>query len=89
MPKPKAPREVFRTSCRDVGPGGTTVVFYLDEGKLRAVWTNENCPYTEDLVDYGDETDRVCEAVDGSNVSFVSQQDLEAALRLLQKGKRG
>ena len=37
----------FSISCRAVGPGGTTVAFYPEKDGLKAIWTNENCPFSE------------------------------------------
>ena len=38
--------QLFSVFCRSVGPGGTTVAFYKTaSGNVKAVWSNENCPY--------------------------------------------
>lgn len=68
-------RKLFSIFCRAVGPGGSSVDFYLDEGGkgLKAVWTNENCPY-------GPADDVTYEAVDGHNVEHISWKALQPLL---------
>ncbi len=66
---------IFKISCRVVGPGGTTVAFYPTSGGLKAIWSNENCPYSE----ADPSTD---EAYDGSNVSIIPWAALSQLLSL-------
>jgi hypothetical protein len=65
--------KVLSVFCRNVGPGGTTVDFYPEKDGLKAIWTNENCPYSA----HDNET---YEAEDGHNVSSVSWEAVENAL---------
>lgn len=71
-------RPVADIDCRSVGPGGTTVRFYPCPTGVKAVWTNENCPY-----DYSGSTNHpeTREASDGHNVSFLSWEELDAMMR--------
>lgn len=63
-------------SCRVVGPGGTTVDFYPTNGGLKAIWHNENCPYTP----CNEET---YEAEDGSNVTHIPWDNLSKLLGVM------
>jgi hypothetical protein len=65
-------------SCRNVGPGGTTVQFFATSEGVKCIWTNENCPYDFDGVTIDEETD---EASDGHNVSMLTWDKLEAMLK--------
>lgn len=61
--------------CRMVGPGGTTVNFYATEKGIECVWTNENCPYTQDGGAYPGQrvitADERGAASDGHNVDVI------------------
>lgn len=41
----KRPQKAFGVFCRYVGPGGTSVDFFIEKEGLKGIWTNENCPY--------------------------------------------
>lgn len=78
-------KRLFSVFCRMVGPGGTTVDFYPAGDKIKAVWSNENCPYEPYGHKPGDDKSswqdvETYEAKDGHNVSEISWQDLEEAL---------
>lgn len=75
-----------------VGPGGTTVVFYSAGDKIKAVWSNENCPYAPYDHKPGDDrsswqNEETYEAKDGHNVSEISWKNLEDALAYAIKKK--
>lgn len=69
---------LFSIDCRSVGPGGTSVTFYSEQGTdhIICVWENENCPY--DFENLG-EPNEVAVAADGHNVSYLSKNDIAAA----------
>lgn len=67
-------RSVGGISCRSVGPGGTSVNFYIIPKGIKCIWTNENCPY-------GPHDEETSEEKDGSNVSIIRWEDLEAWLK--------
>lgn len=71
--KNSIPKLITSINCRVVGPGGTSVHFYATTVGVKCIWTNENCPYTE-----AGEND---EALDGSNVSMLSWEDIELILK--------
>jgi hypothetical protein len=73
--------------CRSVGPGGTSVDFYPGRDRegvpiIKAIWTNENCPYEYDDATVDPET---YESSDGHNVSFLTKEELERMLAALNK----
>jgi hypothetical protein len=83
-------RPLFAIDCRSVGPGGTTVEFYATDHGLKAIWTNENCPYVGDGVRADLATN---EASDGHNVSIVPWETLASLAsmvseRLARSGNR-
>jgi hypothetical protein len=61
--------------CRSVACGGTDVDFFRvgDTDEILAVWTNENCPYSETVED-------TSIALDGHNVSKLSRKAIIEAL---------
>lgn len=59
--------------CRSVGPGGTDVTMTRVGDRIRCVWQNEECPYTEDKDDDG-------AATDGHNVSWITVKDIKEML---------
>jgi hypothetical protein len=75
---------VLGITCRMIGPGGTDVDFYPTKQGLKAIWTNENCPYVSKAYPNSpaitaDEETR--EASDGHNVSNISWDTLNAVLQ--------
>lgn len=71
---------IIYIECRDVGPGGTSVDFYVNENGLVGIWYNENCPYTS-MNEFTSEAD------DKSNVSVVNWQAVHDALaQAIEKG---
>lgn len=65
---------VFSIDCRMIGPGGSSVSFYADEGGVEAIWSNENCPYVSGSGEMRD--DGRGAALDGHNVSVVSWSEV-------------
>lgn len=81
----KTPRAAFCIDCRSIGPGGTYVHFYPTPEGLKAIWSNENCPYEHEGVTIDEDT---YEASDGHNVSLIPWEDLERVLNNKRKGRR-
>jgi len=69
-------------NCRSVGPGGTTVSFYATKDGVKAIWTNENCPYEYDDAKIDEETE---ESSNGHNVSMLTWEQLEKMLKARPK----
>ncbi len=66
-------------SCRNVGPGGTDVDVYVTDEGLKAIWSNENCPYTKELGDLP------YEAKDGHNVDTFTWERTATIINTLLK----
>ncbi len=67
-----------RIGCRSVGPGGTDVRMFPTSDGVKAIWTNENCPYRFSGVTVDEET---YEASNGHNVSLIPWGDIIALLQ--------
>lgn len=60
--------------CRSIGPGGTTVSFYLDKNAIKCIWTHENCPY-------GEANPITEEAYDGHNINYLPKNIINKFLK--------
>ena len=69
-------------TCRMVGPGGTSVDFYLTKDGIKAIWSNENCPY-----DHCEHDEDTYEAEDGHNVSMITWDTLDPLLKQITNYK--
>lgn len=77
---------ITSTSCRMIGPGGTTITFFSTKEGIKCIWENENCPYDflegEDGSGIIDIPGTNCkEAIDGHNVSMLSWKEIEKMLK--------
>ncbi len=67
-------KRVFYIYCRMIGCGGTTVVFKAVPEGIKAVWTNENCPYLGNDITIDEEDSS---ASDGHNVSIIDYDEFQ------------
>jgi hypothetical protein len=79
-------KKITSTSCRSVGPGGTSVTFFSTKEGIKCVWENENCPYDFSEKEDGSGIANIrgtnCrEALDGHNVSLLSWEEIENMLK--------
>lgn len=58
--------------CRNVGCGGTSVDLLTDGETIKAIWSNENCPYT----DFGVTVDSQGAASNEHNVSYLHRETI-------------
>jgi len=79
-------RIVTAMTCRVVGPGGTRIMFIVDDAGtgIDCVWEHENCPYQFDGDPRPDEYGR---AYDRHNVTKLTRSELEAMLESLREVK--
>ena len=75
-------KRITSTSCRLVGPGGTTITFFSTKEGIKCIWENENCPYENiSAVNHIPGGGEHLEAVDGHNVSMLSWDEIEKMLK--------